>query len=123
MYKRCYNPKSVRYSRYGGRGITICDEWFNSRITFFEWALNNGYDNSLTIDRIDNDKGYSPENCRWVSYETQNQNSTACKLNPEIVIKIRERWPDSSYTILAKEFNVSKSTISRIVTFKIWKNL
>lgn len=79
MKKRCYNPKTHNYHRYGGRGITICDEWRNDFQAFYDWAMANGYDESApymqcTIDRIDNDKGYSPDNCRWVDVKTQNNN-------------------------------------------------
>lgn len=74
MKKRCYNPHDARYDRYGGRGITVCDEWRNDFKAFYKWALENGYADNLTIDRIDNDKGYSPDNCRWADAETQCRN-------------------------------------------------
>lgn len=74
MKKRCYNPHDARYDRYGGRGITVCDEWRNDFGVFYKWALENGYADNLTIDRIDNDKGYSPDNCRWADAETQCRN-------------------------------------------------
>ena len=67
MKQRCYNPKNHSYKRYGGRGITICDEWLNDTNAFIKWALENGYADNLTIDRINNDKGYCPENCQWIS--------------------------------------------------------
>lgn len=76
---RCYNPSHKAYERYGGRGITVCDEWLHDFQVFFNWAVANGYDEhaprgQCTIDRIDNDRGYSPDNCRWVDAKTQNNN-------------------------------------------------
>lgn len=84
MKNRCYNPKIHNYHRYGGRGITVCDEWRNNFQAFYEWAMANGYDENApkgqcTIDRIDNDKGYSPDNCRWVDVKTQNSNKSNSK--------------------------------------------
>lgn len=71
---RCNNPNCKAYSNYGGRGITVCDEWNNSFESFMEWAVSNGYNESLSIDRIDNDKGYYPYNCRWVDVYVQANN-------------------------------------------------
>lgn len=82
MKARCNNPNNKRYSSYGGRGITICDEWLHDFQAFYDWATANGYDETAnfgqcTIDRIDNDKGYSPDNCRWVTMAEQNKNKRA----------------------------------------------
>lgn len=74
MKARCYNPNRERYPDYGGRGITICDEWLHDFGAFRDWAMANGYRDDLSIDRKDNDKGYSPENCRWQTVEQQNNN-------------------------------------------------
>lgn len=75
MKGRCYNPTDSAYHYYGGRGITICDEWLNDFMNFYHWATKNGYSDGLSIDRIDNDKGYSPDNCRWVTQKEQVNNT------------------------------------------------
>lgn len=73
---RCYNSKNEHYNRYGERGIVMCDEWNNDFMNFYNWATANGYRNNLTIDRIDNDKGYEPFNCRWTTMQTQGTNKS-----------------------------------------------
>jgi hypothetical protein len=73
MKDRCHNPKSKYWSRYGGRGIKVFAEWRNDFSAFRDWALGNGYQKDLTIDRIDNDKGYSPSNCQWITREENAQ--------------------------------------------------
>lgn len=74
MKKRCTNPKEPEYKNYGGRGITVCDEWRCSFESFRFWALVNGYEEGLSIDRIDNNGNYCPDNCRWTDRKTQNSN-------------------------------------------------
>ena len=76
--QRCLNPNNHDFYLYGARGITICDEWLDKQdgvVAFVQWALKNGYKEGLSIDRIDNSKNYSPDNCRWVDYKTQARNT------------------------------------------------
>lgn len=75
MKNRCANPNHPRYKNYGARGITICEEWSKDFMTFYNWAMANGYKDNLSIDRIDNNSGYSPDNCRWVDVTVQNNNT------------------------------------------------
>ena len=72
---RVENKKNKDYEDYGGRGVTICDEWRNNYPSFKKWALQNGYSNSLKIDRVDNDLGYFPDNCRWTTQTIQSRNT------------------------------------------------
>lgn len=76
MKQRCYNTLNKDYYKYGARGIKIYDEWLLDINKFYQWSLDNGYINGLTIDRIDVHKGYAPNNCRWVGVAEQNRNKT-----------------------------------------------
>ena len=80
MKVRCYNQDSEKFNRYGGRGITVCEEWKNSFQAFYEWAMSHGYSDELTIDRIDNDGNYEPSNCRWITNKEQQNNRSNNKL-------------------------------------------
>jgi hypothetical protein len=104
MKQRCFNPNCKEYEHYGGRGITVCDEWKNSVAEFAKWAYENGYEKNLTLDRIDNNGNYEPNNCRWVSMEVQENN------------KRNNRYYDidsGSYTLsqIAKMYSVSRGSL------------
>ena len=98
MKERCYNKKSTNYVNYGNRGITVCQEWLDDFMNFYNWAIENGYKeeldekgrNLLSIDRIDNGKGYSPENCRWVTSEIQSRNKRTTRFTLEDVERIEK---------------------------------
>lgn len=73
MKRRCNQPQNKRYNRYGAKGIKVCEEWENFQ-AFWDWSITHGYAENLTIDRINGDEGYSPDNCRWADGETQANN-------------------------------------------------
>lgn len=77
MLARCYNAKHIHYALYGGRGIKVCEQWRKDKKEFFSWAMNNGYNDNLQIDRIDCNGDYSPDNCRFVTL-IENQNNRRC---------------------------------------------
>lgn len=96
MMKRCYNKKDVHYNRYGGRGIGVCEEWHDVK-NFIAWCEQKNPDPGMTIDRIDNDSGYSPENCRFVSLK-DNQNNRSSNRNLEFhgETKTVTQWADQT---------------------------
>jgi hypothetical protein len=82
MVYRCYNSERDRdVKNYQERGITVCEEWVNDCVAFYKWAMNNGYEEGLELDRENNNKGYSPENCRWVTKSVNMQNRHLLQTN------------------------------------------
>ena len=79
MKQRCYSETSHAFKYYGGRGIAICDEWLADFQNFYDWAIKNGYEKGLSIDRIDVNGNYEPSNCRWADDKTQARNTRHCK--------------------------------------------
>lgn len=105
MLQRCYYKNGNAYKDYGARGIEVCEEWRRDFEQFHSWAIGNGYEPDLTIDRIDNNKGYSEDNCRWATYEEQNRN----RRNNVII-----EYEGESFFIsdLATKLGLNKTTLS-----------
>lgn len=107
MRSRCRTENNPAYKNYGGRGITVCDEWLgeNGFINFYNWSIQNGYADGLTIDRIDNNGDYTPNNCRWITREEQQKN----KRNNTIITCDGKSMIISDW---ARELGVNRSMIS-----------
>lgn len=117
MKDRCYNPNFRDYKNYGGRGITICEEWqtphsWKGGRALRKWALENGYADNLTLDRIDVNKGYSPENCRWVSMKEQQNNKRNNRL-------ITYNGKTQTIALWCEELNLPFSTVKNRLNRKL----
>lgn len=114
MIQRCYMANCKQYFRYGGRGIRVCREWLEDKTSFYKWAIEQGYREGLTLDRIDNDKGYSPENCRWVDYKAQGNNTRRNHLiTYKGQTKTMKQWSEElgiNYSTLRNRINRSGMT-------------
>lgn len=108
MKSRCMDPKNPKYKSYGGRDIKVCDEWLDSTV-FFQWALSNGYRDDLTIDRIDVNGDYEPDNCRWVGTKEQSLNRTDNHyLTYHGITQTMKEWSDAvgiKYSVLEARIN------------------
>lgn len=110
MKQRCNNQNASKYKNYGGRGISVCNEW-KDYINFHNWSKNNGYKDSLTLDRINNNGDYCPDNCRWVTYREQNLNSSQNHL-------ITYNGQTMTITEWAEYLNIKRATLySRILEY------
>lgn len=97
MKDRCYRPSNEYFSRYGGRGISVCEEWKENFYSFEEWAYSHGYREYLTIDRIDNNGNYCPENCRWTTQSVQMRNmSKSIFLTIDGVTRNVNEWAETT---------------------------
>lgn len=100
MKKRCYQVNAINYANYGGRGIVLCNEWRDDYRAFKAWSLANGYEEGLSIDRIDNNGIYCPENCRWVTRVENNRN----RRNTRMIVVHGERM---ALSVAAKKYGIS----------------
>ena len=121
MRARCYNPKTIRYELYGGRGIRVCERW---RYDFASFLADLGErPRGMTLDRIDNDRDYEPGNVRWSSAERQQRNTTRSAFEPHEIDQVKWLRNDCGYTLteIGRFFGVGRSHIHQIVSEKIWK--
>ena len=102
MKNRCLNSKYYLFKNYGGRGITVCNEWKNDFVKFYDWSMNNGYNDTLTIDRIDVNGNYEPSNCRWATKLQQQRNTTRLR---KITYKNETHCISEWAEILGLEYN------------------
>ena len=121
MKDRCLNPKCKSYNNYGGRGITVCDRWLES----FENFLSDmgKKPKGLTIERVDNSKGYSPDNCIWATRKTQVRNTRKTKLTANQVKEIKKRIPFETLKSIAEDYGVSIQNIYAIKHNKSWRDI
>lgn len=124
MKSRCYRIGDKSYNYYGKRGIVVCDEWKDNFKVFRDWAFANNYRKGLLLDRIDNNKGYSPDNCRWVTHRYSAYNRRTNKLSLGKARKIRQLYNTGVFNRqeLAFIYNeVTYSMIARVIAGDIWK--
>ena len=124
MRKRCNNNKSANYKHYGARGISVCDEW-DDFVKFEKWAIEKGYEDTLSIERIDNDKGYYPENCKWITMDEQKLNTRQIRefeaISPngeKFIGKVQKHFAEKHNL---KAFGISDCLQGKQLTHKGWK--
>lgn len=120
MRARCSNPKTDKYDSYGGRGIKVYEEWDNDFLAFKEWSMENGYYDGLTIDRIDVDKDYTPDNCRWIPFSQQSNNKRGTLWifhNNEwksLMESYREENPKVTYQTVKTRYHKGETDVNRL---------
>lgn len=122
MRQRCYNTRNKDYPTYGGRGITVCDRWRQHFLTFL--ADVGERPKGCSLDRIDNNRGYEPENVRWAPLGTQNRNTRATKLSERKVAEMRQLHAAGwSIHRLARLYCVARKTVQKVLHGDIWRPL
>lgn len=128
MKSRCYTPSSTKFYLYGGKGITVCDEWMDV-VNFYNWSIKNGYKKGLSLDRIDGNGNYKPSNCKWSTYTEQARNTTQNNLltydgktmcicawaeylnisKKMLSERIRRKWPIEKALTIPKQIKVCRN--------------
>ena len=106
MKRRCYDINNKRYDQYGGRGITVCKKWLDDYMNFRNWAMDNGYNDTLTIDRIDVNGNYEPSNCRWATMSEQQNNVTRNRI-------LKYKGEEKTMSEWAKKYNIPYSKFNK----------
>lgn len=121
MKRRCDSENTIQFHNYGGRGIRVCDEWKRFQ-PFYDWSMKNGYNKNLTIDRIDHDLGYFPQNCQWITLKENIRKSPSVKLTMRKAEAIRFLKTNYSVTNrkLGEIYGVHKDTIGSVIRKEIW---
>jgi len=125
MKARCYNKKHPSYKNYGGRGIGICVQWHEDRNVFCAWALENGFEEgkNLSIERLDNSQGYSPENCCWIIKPLQARNTRQTTLTGEVAVEIRKSKGYMTASELSQKHGVPYQMVYRVLNNLTWTNI
>ncbi|HDY87984.1 MAG TPA: hypothetical protein ENH82_07725 [bacterium] len=127
MKDRCYNPKDKGYKNYGGRGISVCEEWFSSLRIFYDFAIARGWKDGLQIDRINNEGNYEPNNCRFITQRENIRNSRTTKLTAREVLDIRSAYANKSFNLapaeLAIAYGVKRGQIYSIINRGSWVDI
>lgn len=132
MRGRCQNKNNKNYKNYGGRGVSVCDEWMEYT-NFQKWAHENGYKENLSIDRIDNDGGYNPNNCRWATVKEQNNNQrNTIRIEYKGEVKTLHEWCESLNLPVSRTYyrlrggltakQAFELTPKEVMQVKRWKN-
>lgn len=124
MTDRCYDNKNSNYHRYGGRGITICDEWRSDFKLFYEWAINNGWEDGLEIDRQNNDGNYEPSNCRFVTTVVNTRNTSIVKTTIQRARHMRILYfvGKRSQSEIAYLYGIKQTAVSRLLNNRRWND-
>jgi hypothetical protein len=124
MKQRCLNSKNKFYAEYGGRGITVCAEWMDDFIAFAKWSRENGFADDLQIDRIDNNSGYRPDNCRWTTPTKNLRNRRTVKTTEEEVAEIKFlRSRKVRREVVAKAYGLRPEHVTFITMGLLWKDV